>query len=102
MAKIFDYVLKYYSPIEPNGRLLMNTDDWNYIRAWALDYAQEKVKQLLGFGEQVKIERLEEDLYVGYNKFQMNGYKVTAQGCEHIWRIEPRVREAKSQAWRGI
>lgn len=102
MAKIFDYVLKYYSPIEPNGRLLMNTDDWNYIRAWALDYAQEKVKSVLGFGEMATIEPLKENLYVGYTKYPMNGYKVTAQGKEHIWRIEPRIREPKSQAWRGI
>lgn len=102
MAKIFDYVLKYYSPIEPNGRQLMNDDDWNYIRHWALWNAQEKLKEVLGFGDKVTIEPLREDLYIGNNRFAMNGYKVTAQGQEHYYRIEPRIREAKSQAWRGI
>lgn len=102
MAKIFDYVLKYYSPIEANGRQLMNDDNWNHIRSMAMWYAENKMKEFLGFGDVVTIEPLKEDLYTEYGKLATNGYKVTAQGCEHLWRIEPRVREAKSQAWRGI
>lgn len=102
MAKVFDYVLKYYSPIEPKGRLLMADDRWNHIIQMAFWNAENKLKEFLGFGDMVTIEPLREDLYVQAFNMSMNGYKVTAQGCEHIWRIEPRIREPKSQAWRGI
>lgn len=102
MAKIFDYVLKYYSPIEPDGRLIANDDEWNHIITIALWSADEKMKQFLSFGDKVTIEPLREDLYVIAYKMSINGYKVTAQGHEHYYRIEPRVRERKSQAWCGL
>lgn len=102
MAKIFDYVLKYYSPIEPEGRLIVADDRFNFVRDWAYWNAENKVKDFLRFGDKVTIEPIMEDWMRKAYNISMNGYKVTAQGCEHIYRIEPRVRERKSQAWRGL
>lgn len=102
MAKIFDYVVKYYEPNEVNGRVLLGDDRWNFVREWAYYHAGMKLKELLGFGEPVTIEPLKEAIFTDGGKIAMNGYKVTAQGTEYKWRIEPRVREQKSQAWRGL
>lgn len=102
MAKIFDYVVKYYSPIETDGRLMMADDRYSHVREFALFHADLKMKEFLSFGDVVTIEPLREDIFAEICNQPINGYKVTAKGCEHTWRIEPRVREQKSQSWRGI
>lgn len=102
MGNIVRYVVKYYSEIEREGKLKLTDNDWAHANNMAYWWANDKVKELLGFGSPVTIEPLKEELYTTNGKIPMNGYKVTSQGHEHYWRVELSIVKAPNLAWRGL
>lgn len=101
MAKVIDYVVKYYDKENPEGVIKTSGSEVSALMHMALWLATDELQKLFSFGKKVTIYPHQDKRWAELNGVPQTGYTIEVEGNTISWNIEPRVREPKPRRWLG-